>query len=149
MPRRLNPGRRVGRLVWWLGAVISSGFVVLGAARIGVSNLPPRTPFDATASGHDAQWRFLAEASQLLPGGTTLTVRADDHDTEMSLYMMAVGLFPEATVVPGSYYGRAVAASATARFVLAFGGTPSEGIEGEVTEVLAGGLLIDRRPAAQ
>ncbi len=136
--------QRAPELSWWIGGVVATALVLHGAFANDRWRLPPETPFDNTHSGHAEQWRFLDEASELVPPGATVTIRAPDPDTEMSLSMMAVGLLPEATVVPRTYYGRPVAASAGARFVLTFGAGAGKGDGPGHPVEIAGGTVTDR-----
>jgi hypothetical protein len=136
--------QKVPELSWWIGGLVATALVLLGALDTARCRLPPETPFDNTRSGHAEQWRFLSEASELVPPGATVTIRAPDPDTEMSLAMMAVGLLPEATVVPRTYYGRPVSASAGARFVLTFGTGAGENEDTGRSNEITGGAVIDR-----
>ena len=136
--------QKVPRLSWWIGGFVATALVLLGAVDTARCRLPPETPFDNTRSGHAEQWRFLSEASELIPPGATLTIRAPDPDTEMSLSMMAVGLLPEATVIPKTYYGRTVHASAEARFVLTFGIKAGKSEDQGRSVEIAGGVVTDR-----
>lgn len=129
---------------WWIGAAVAAGLVLFDGFAADGLKLPPVTPFDNTRSGHAEQWFFLHEASASLPPGSTFTIHANDPDTEMSLYMMAVGLMPDSTAVPRRYYGRLTAASASARFVLVFG-NQAEPVDARFGSVrLTGGLMTDR-----
>jgi hypothetical protein len=130
--------------VWWIGGVVATGIVLLGALRVDVSHIPLDTPFDNTRSGHAEQWRFLDEASELVPAGATVTIHAPDPDTEMSLSMMAVGLLPRAAMIPRAYYGRSVAASAGARFILTFGAGAGESDGPGRSVEITGGTVTDR-----
>lgn len=144
MWRVVSTKQRFFELAWRIGAVVATALVLLGAVDNDRCRLPPETPFDNTRSGHAEQWRFLDEASQLVPVGATVTIHAPDPDTEMSLSMMAVGLLPRATVIPRTYFGRPAAASAGARFVLTFG-AGAGGIDDPGRSVeIAGGTVTDR-----
>lgn len=136
--------QKFAAISWWIGLAAASGLVLVGGFRLGNTGLPPHTPFDATGSGHAEQWLFLDEASRVVPDDTSLTVAASDADTEMSLYMMAVGLVPHATIIPKSYYGRPVAATDTARFVAAFGAAAGAAESSSRTIEIAGGTVTDR-----
>jgi len=136
--------RSVVAAVWWLGTVASL-LVLLGIPlRIGSIDCSLRSPFDNIRSGHAAQWIFLSHAAQHVPRGATFTVRAPDHDTEMSLFMMAVGLLPEASPLPSSYYGQATALGDRARFVLEMNGSESEQPSPTRTVAIAGGQISER-----
>jgi len=130
--------------VWWIGGVVATGIVLLGVLQVDVSHIPPDTPFNNTSSGHAEQWRFLDEASELVPAGATVTIHAPDPDTEMSLSMMAVGLLPHAAMIPRAYYGRSVDASAGAQFVLTFGAGADESDGPGRSVEIAGGTVTDR-----
>jgi hypothetical protein len=136
--------KTVSELSWWIGGVVATVFVLQGAFANDSWRLPPETPFDNTHSGHAEQWRFLEETSELVPPGATVTIHAPDPDTEMSLAMMAVGLLPQATMTPRTYYGRSVAASAGARFVLTFGAGAGESDDPGRSVEIAGGTVTDR-----
>jgi len=136
-------------LSWWLGVAISAVLIVLAAANSDLSRLPPTSPFDNTDSGHAEQWRFLDQASRLVPDNETFTVRASDSPTEMSLYTMSVGLLPRSTGIPKTYYGKSVGTSASARFVLVFGAEPARDEDAGRTTPIDGGFVIDRGPSDQ
>jgi hypothetical protein len=136
--------KTVSELSWWIGGFVATVFVLQGAFANDRWLLPPETPFDNTHSGHAEQWLFLDEASELVPPGATVTIHAPDPDTEMSLSMMAVGLLPETTIMPRTYYGRPVAASAGARFVLTFGAGAGKSDDPVRAVVIAGGTVTDR-----
>jgi hypothetical protein len=131
---------------WWIGVLIATGLVVVGGVSVDLSLLPPETPYDHTRSGHAEQWRFLREVSLHVPAGATFTINAPDADTEMSLYAMAVGLLPEATAVPRTYYGRPVVTSASARFVVTFGAEGGSPRGAGLSIAVAGGSVTDRGP---
>jgi len=123
--KKTTPGGVVAA-VWWSGTIISTAVLVSLPLRVAEVNHSLRTPFDNTDSGHAAQWSFLSEASHHVPAGASFTVVADDRDLEMSLYMMAVGLLPEAVALPSSYYGRSAPIGERAGFVLKFEGSASD-----------------------
>jgi hypothetical protein len=147
MSRTFGAMPRFAAFSWWLGVVVSAGLVLLGALDTEAPRLPPETPFDCTGSGHAPQWRCLAEASRLVPAGSTFTVRGPDPGIEMSLYMMAVGLLPDSTAIPTTYYGRPVAASAGARFVVTCGSKPEPADDPLCTLEVEGGFVTDRGPS--
>lgn len=132
--------------VWWIGVVAATSLVVLSGITMELFHLPPETPFDNTRSGHAEQWHFLHEASAHVPAGATFTIQAADSDTAMSLYMLAVGLLPDATAIPRTYYGQPVAASASARFVVAFGADAGDQSGAGRSIAIAGGTVTDRGP---
>jgi hypothetical protein len=138
---------RVPELLWWIGGFVATALVVLGTCDNNRLRVPPETPFDGTRSGHAEMWKFLDEASNLIPAGATVTIDAPDPDTRMRLFMMAVGLIPEATVIPRTYYGRSVAASSGARFVLTFGTGAGERNDPGRSVGVPGGSVTDRRPS--
>lgn len=116
----------IAAAVWWLGTGVALSLfcsMFVGLGRIDVSL---RSPFDNTHSGHAEQWSFLSGASRYVPKGTSFTVLAPDRDTEMSLFMMAVGLLPHASPLPTSYYGQPMSIGNEARFVLELEGPSSD-----------------------
>jgi hypothetical protein len=129
---------------WWLGTVASLLLLLSIPLGIGSIDCSLRTPFDNTRSGHAAQWMFLSHAAHYVPRGATFTVHAPDRDTEMSLFMMAVGLLPEASPLPSSYYGRSMVLGDRARFVLEMNGSQSEQPRGTRSVAVAGGRISER-----
>lgn len=116
---------------WWSGVVVATVALLAPLHHQGAVTLSLSSPFDNTASGHAEQWRFLSEAAEHVPDGASFTVVARDRETEMSLFMMAVGLLPHASPRPTSYYGRSTSIGNTAQFVLEYEGatrgrTPDE-----------------------
>ena len=133
---------------WWAGVAVLVVWLLLGASSTDLTAIPPDSPFDGTGSGHAEQWLFLDAASSVVPAGSTFTVDAPDRSTEMSLYMISVGLLPHAIAVPATYYGTPVAAAETARFVLAYGGDSE--VDGAVhTTRVRGGVVLDRQPESR
>jgi len=129
--------------VWWIGGVVATAILLFGATRADLTHLPPESPFDNTRSGHAQQWRFLHQASTHVPAGVTFTIRAAEPDTEMNLYVMAVGLLPQATAIPRTYYGQSVADSSPARFVMTFGDVADDLGGAGRTIAVAGGTVTD------
>jgi hypothetical protein len=109
--------------VWWLGVAISAITFFAHLHRPDEADFSLRSPFDNTRSGHAEQWIFLSEAARHVPPGASFTVLAEDPETEMSLFMISVGLLPEASPLPSSYYGRPTSAGDRARFVLVSDGS--------------------------
>jgi hypothetical protein len=131
--------------LWWLGVVFSAIALFVHPHRYGEIDLSMRSPFDNTRSGHAEQWIFLSEAARNVPRGTTFTVLAPDRDTEMSLFMMAVGLLPEASPLPSSYYGKATAVGDLAGYVLEMDGRTSEQPPGTRSTTIKGGRVTTRQ----
>lgn len=132
-------------VAWWAGVVITTALLLAHPHLRGPAVLATRTPFDNTGSGHAEQWAFLRAAAAHIPQGASFTVVAQDVDTEMSLFMMAVGLLPDSRPIPSSYYGEAVEAGGDARFVLEFGDFADPQPPWTVASRLPGGRLLDRR----
>jgi len=84
----------------------------------------PVSPFDRTNVGAAEQWVVVAAARDHVPPGATLMTIAPDPGTEMSMFMFAVGLFPENKVIPRSYWGAPVD-SGEPDYVISFGCDPS------------------------
>mgnify|MGYP001554346792 CR=1 FL=1 len=144
MSRTANQKPNVATLSWWIGAVVSVSMVLFGAPSPNLQHLFPDTPYDTTGSGHAEQWRFLRAASVVIPAGSSFTIQAAETDTEMSLYMMAVGLLPRATAIPKTYYGRPIKASESARFLCVFGAELGEIDEPGRAMPVIGGIVVDR-----
>ncbi|MGK2858666.1 MAG: hypothetical protein ACSLFQ_15805 [Thermoanaerobaculia bacterium] len=98
----------------------------------------PLSPFDLTLDAAAQHWIFLSSARELLPPGASVTVHAQNPDDEMSLYMFALGLFPENRVVPRSYWGATVAPELHADYELAFGCTDRQASQRVVAEIPLG-----------
>jgi len=82
---------------------------------------PPITPSDRSSGRAAIWWRFLDEAREHLPEGATFTVMASDSTTEMRLFMIALGLYPDHEILPTSYFGDPLpSVSCRAEYVLAF-----------------------------
>ena len=134
-------------LVWWLGALVATVILLAHPYRDGSPDLSRRSPFDNTGSGHAEQWIFLSEATRHVPSHASFTVTAPNHETEMSLFMMAVGLLPEATPLPTSYYGQPTSIGDEVKFVLEFGEpTSDQRSRGPAIEV-SGGRVKQRLSA--
>ncbi|MFN2384984.1 MAG: hypothetical protein ABR576_01625 [Thermoanaerobaculia bacterium] len=87
--------------------------------------LVPQTPVDRTLGRYAEEWRFLARAREFVPDGASVTVRAESHAREVSLYILSIGLLPEARLVPAAYYDApAEHPKRRARFVLSLGCHP-------------------------
>jgi len=130
--------------LWWIGVVFSAISLFVHPHRYGEIDLSLRSPFDNTRSGHAEQWIFLSEAARHVPCGMTFTVLAPDRDTEMSLFMMAVGLLPEASPLPSSYYGQSTEVGDHARFVLEFEAPGSVRTPEKHTTAITGGRVAKR-----
>ena len=129
--------------VWWLGVVVSAVALLVHSHRHGEIDLSMSSPFDNTRSGHAEQWIFLNEAARHVPHDASFTVLAPDRASEMSLFMMAVGLLPEASPFPSSYYGQSTGVVDQARFVLQFEGAGSaQSLEIHSTEITGGRVTI-------
>jgi len=134
--------------MWWCGVVIAAIALFASIHRQGDLHLQLKSPFDNTRSGHAEQWIFLSEAAEHVPRGASYTVMAPDRGTEMSLFMMAVGLLPEARPLPSSYYGQATAIGDEARFVLELEKPNSDRPPREHAIEVTGGR-VTQRPTAE
>lgn len=131
--------------VWWLGVVIATIFLFGNTFRDGPIDFTLQTPFDNTHSGHAEQWAFLRAAATHVPPSGAFTIAAPDGETEMSLYMMAVGLLPESRPIPSSYYGTPTEPDGDVRFIFDFGGHGEPRPGWAVVSPLPGGRLLERR----
>jgi hypothetical protein len=116
-----DPTRRRTRL--WLAAALGLCLFPLAprlASPLGDQLRLPVTPVDRTDEERARQWLFLQSSVPLVPPGSALTVRAEDPDTEMALFMMAIGLFPASQLLPHTYYLEAESEHAAARYLLQY-----------------------------
>ena len=105
----------------------------------------PTTPVDHTDGAAARQWIFLCKARTVLPPGTTYTVIAPTRDVEMNLFMMSLGLLPEAEGLPSSYYGVPTPKIGfRARYVLAYQSALQPGLH-LPRAVFTDGTVYERR----
>lgn len=130
--------------VWWLGVMISVITFFSHLYRPDGIDHSLRSPFDNTRSGHAEQWIFLSEAARHVPPGVSFTVLAADRETEMSLFMIGVGLLPESSPLPSSYYGQSTSAGDRARFVLELDRPRTAHSPRDQVIEISGGRVIDR-----
>ena len=115
----------------------------------GASWAPPVTPSDRSPGSAARWWRFLDLAREHLPEGVTFTVVASDSSSEMRLFMIAMGLFPDHQVLPTSYFGKPVPGiGGQAEYVLAFGDAHPDG-KTELVARLRNGAVYRRKAAAR
>jgi hypothetical protein len=100
------PDRARRARLWLAGALVLCLFPLM--PRLGRSLREqlrlPATPVDRTHGEWAREWLFLESCQPFLPSNARFTVLAADADTEMALYMMAIGLFPAGQPVPHTYY---------------------------------------------
>jgi len=133
------------QLLWLWGAVLLLAFPVRDWIRAAPDSvfLRPVTPLDGIDPAAARQWTFLRRARAVVPAGATYTVIAPTRDVEMNLYMMSLGLLPDAQGFPSSYYGVSTEQGARARYVLAYENPPlSE--EARVRAVFPEGSVYER-----
>jgi hypothetical protein len=89
----------------------------------------PEAPVSHVNYGFAEQWRFLLEARHAVLPGSTYTVRAQDLDDEMSLYMFSLALCTRRHGLPTTYFKKPFDEGKSARFVIAYrnftGGEPN------------------------
>ena len=104
------------------------------------------SPVDYTDGAAARQWIFLRKARTVIPPGTTYTVIAPTRDVEMNLFMMSLGLLPEAEGLPSSYYGVPTPETGfRARYVLAYQSALQPGLH-LPRAVFTDGTVYERRP---
>jgi hypothetical protein len=107
----------------------------------------PATPLDRTDGVAARQWLFLRQARTTVPPGETYTVVAPTRDVEMNLFMMSLGLLPEARGLPSSYYEVPTPEiGSQARYVLAYENAPASG-RVRLRAVFAEGQVYERQAA--
>ena len=119
--------RWLRRPVSW---VLLAGATAVLITGISVSRLPmsaslfrvPATPLDLTNPWLARLWGYLVEVRHKVPEGASYTVLAPDRNTEMTLYMLSLGLLDRQVAVPSSYFGEARPEGGDARYVLCYGG---------------------------
>ena len=77
------------------------------------------TPLDGTRPDLAYEWRFLVLARPLVPPRARITAIARDDGQEMELFMLSVGLYPDARPVPTTYFLKPQRHGAAAEWVLA------------------------------
>jgi hypothetical protein len=150
-PDPLSRRRSAGTLLWILASC-----ALLVAPVVQWLDLParerllvPQTPVDRTLGRYAEEWRFLAAAREFVPDGASLTVRADSYTREVSLYILSLGLFPEALPIPTAYYDPpAEHQKRRARFVLSLRCQPPHRAGLQIVARLPDGCVF-RDPAAR
>lgn len=127
MTRKNASPRNRPALPWLAAAIALCGFPI--AARLGrplgEQIFLPVTPLDRTDGERARQWAFLESCRPYLPPTATMTVIAGDTETEMSLFMMAIGAYPRSIPFPTSYWGKRMPeVGRQADFILAYRRTP-------------------------
>lgn len=102
------------------------------------------SPVDHTDGAAAGQWIFLWKARTVVPPGTTYTVIAPTPEVELNLFMMSLGLLPEAEGVPSSYYGVPTPIGFGARYVLAYQSALQPGLH-LPRAVFTDGTVYERR----
>ena len=119
------------------------------ASPSGAGWAPLITPSDRSPGNAAKWWRFLDLAREHLPEGVSFTVIASDSASEMRLFMIALGLFPDHQILPTTYFGNPFPeVGGRAEYVLAFGVTPPDG-KLELVASLSDGAVYRRVVAAQ
>lgn len=80
----------------------------------------PVSPLDRTNLSEAEHWILVASARPYIPPNTTVMPVARERSREMSLFMFAVGLYPENRVEPSSYWNTPVEGSRP-DYVVSFG----------------------------
>lgn len=116
------PRRGAGATFLW---ILASGALLIGPVVRWLEVTPrdrlivPQTPVDRTLGRYAEEWRFLDRAREYVPDGASLTVRAEHPQREVSLYILSLGLYPDASPIPATYYDSpAEQQKRRARFVL-------------------------------
>jgi len=108
--------------------------------------VPTDTPLDGTRPDLAYAWRFLVLARPLVPPRARITAIARDDGREMELFMLAVGLYPDARPVPTTYFLKQMPHGATADYVLALDCDVPDGKASLVGKVPGGCVWRRERP---
>jgi hypothetical protein len=82
----------------------------------------PTTPIDLGQPTYASYWRFLRSARQLIPIGSSYTIKAADVTAEHELYMLSLALFSGIRPYPSSYlFAQQPGGGAEAQHVLMYG----------------------------
>lgn len=90
--------------------------------RVGEQLQFPATPLDRTSASGTREWAFLRECRSRIPPGVSLTVMAADPAQESALFMLALGVYPDHSVWPSSYFGTMTPVGSQAEYVLIYDG---------------------------
>ena len=106
----MRPGRRAdgarGAAIWTAAGILLLVFAPRVWSRGGPARLSlAETPIDRPSPEAAAQWVFLTESQKHLPPGASYTIRADEPDDEMNLFMMSLGVCQGHLPYPNSYFG--------------------------------------------
>ena len=123
-PSPPSPGSRSARrlpALWLAGAFVLLLFPLARWLAIppGYRLVSTETPLDGTRPDLAYAWRFLVLARPLVPPRARITTIARDDGREMELFMLAVGLYPDARPVPTTYFLKPQVEGAQADYVLA------------------------------
>lgn len=135
-------------IVWLLAA----GLIVVFQGIDLLSTRMPRfrgngVPVSRVHPNLEVQWRFLNEAALAVPSGASYTIISRDPDTEMSLYMMSLGILLDRRPRAASYFNVPTPIGGRdARFVLAFAGARPAGEPMRVVRNTPWGQVYERIP---
>ena len=105
--RRTGAGARASAAIWSAAALVLLAFHAHAWQELagGHGLRIPVTPADLTNPVFGRQWHLLMDARPWVPERADLTVQSGDLDSEMSLFMLALAVYPRAHVLPTSYFG--------------------------------------------
>ena len=110
--------------IWVLSAIVLCAVAARRRLSYGVGEQLQlsATPLDRTSASGTREWAFLQECRRRIPPGVSLTVIAADPDQESALFMLALGVYPDHSVLPSSYFGTTAPSGSQAEYVLIYDG---------------------------
>ena len=107
-PADAGPPARSPRL-WLIAAFALCCFPIVARTThpLGEQLFVPVTPLDRTDGARAEEWAFLQACRAHLPPQPVFTILAENPDTEMALFMMSIGAYPDSLPLPTTYYGLA------------------------------------------
>ena len=118
--------------IWLLSAIALCAVAARRRFSYGVAEQLrlPATPLDRTSTSGTREWAFLQECRGRIPPRISLTVIASDPAQESALFMLALGVYPDHSVWPSSYFGTMAPVGSQAEYVLIYGdGKRPDGLE--------------------
>lgn len=111
---------RTSAAVWLLGTLALVALTLARWISAPASLAVPATPVDRTNAFYARHWTLVHEAVGVIPPGQTYTTVAADLESEMLLYMLALGVLTDNLALPSSYFRVPQPHGRNARFVISY-----------------------------